>query len=227
MKIGFLYTFIGTVAFAYGVQDFTMRWLMCWLGLAYLLAGAAYLGLGWRIFGKKPNGRLSIYAQIALLPYFLITWAIWYAMRVFRNEPPYHQVLPDLYVGRRLLYNEYPDDFDSVLDLTSEFNEPEGVLARHRYYSLPILDGRGISETTLVSVLQKIFQEDRVLFIHCAEGHGRTGMVAAAAILLKGVADQPEEAIRLVQNERPKVRLNREQTRTVIAAWELISKGTA
>ena len=224
MKIGFLYTLIGTLAVAYGLQEWTVRWLLCWFGLAYFLVGVAYLGASSRIFGKKPNGKLSIYAQMALFPHLLITWAIWYAMRIFRKEPRYHQMLPDLYVGRRLLSNEYPDKFEAVLDLTSEFSEPKAVLARHDYYSLPILDGCGISELTLVTQLRNIFAEDRVLFIHCAEGHGRTGMVAAAAMLLKGIADQPEAAIRFVQNRRPKVRLNQEQTRTVIATWELIQK---
>ena len=154
---------------------------------------------------------------MALFPYLSITGAIWYAMRIFRKEPPYHQVLPDLYVGRRLLSKEYPEHFDAVLDLTSEFNEPKAVLTRYDYYSLPILDGCGISVPTLITQLIKIFEEHRVLFIHCAEGHGRTGMVAAAAILLKGISDQPEAAIRFVQDRRPKVRLNKEQTRTVIA----------
>jgi protein-tyrosine phosphatase len=224
MKIGFLYTLIGTLAAAYGLQDWTVRWLLCWFGLAYLMVGAAYLGKSSRILGKKPNGKLSICAQMALFPYLSITWVIWYAMRIFRKEPPYHQVLPDLYVGRRLLSNEYPDNFNAVLDLTSEFNEPRAVLTRYDYYSLPILDGCGISDLTLITQLRKIFEEDRVLFIHCAEGHGRTGMVAAAAMLLKGIADQPEAAIRFVQNRRPKVRLNQEQTRTVIAAWKIIQK---
>jgi protein-tyrosine phosphatase len=123
-----------------------------------------------------------------------------------------------------LLSKEYPDKFDAVLDLTSEFNEPAEVLTRHDYYSLPILDGCGISELSLVTQLKNIFEEDRVLFIHCAEGHGRTGMVAAAAMLLKGIADQPEAAIRFVQDRRPKVRLNQEQTRAVTAAWEHIQE---
>ena len=222
MKIGFLYALIGTFAVACGLQDWTVRWLLCWFGLAYLLVGAAYLGTNSRIFGKKPNGKLSIYAQIALFPYLSITWAIWYAMRIFRQEPPYNQMLPDLYVGRRLLANEYPDKFDAVFDLTSEFSEPKAVLARHDYFSLPILDGCGISELALITQLRKIFEEDRVLSIHCAEGHGRSGMVAAAAMLLKGIADQPEAAIRYVQNRRPRVRLNQEQRRTVVAAWEHI-----
>jgi protein-tyrosine phosphatase len=222
MKIGFLYTSIGTLAAAYGLQEWTARWLLCWFGFAYLMVGAAYLVRNSQILGKQPNGKLSFYAQMALFPYLSITWAIWYAMRIFRKEPPYHQVLPDLFVGRRLLSKEYPDKFDAVLDLTSEFSEPKAVLARHDYYSLPILDGCGISELTLVTQLKEIFEEDRVLFIHCAEGHGRTGMVAAAAMLLKGIADQPEAAIRFVQNRRPKVRLNQEQKRTVIAAWNFI-----
>ena len=225
MKIGFLYTFIGALAIAYGAQDWTVRWLMCWFGLTYLLVGTAYLGASSRILGKKPNGKLSILAQMALLPYLSITWAIWYTIRFFKREPAYHQLLPELYVGRRLLSQEYPDYFDSVLDLTSEFNEPKEVLAQHGYYSLPILDGCGMSETTLVSKLREILEAGRVLFIHCAEGHGRTGMVAAVAILLKGVADQPEEAIRFVQNRRPKVRLTSEQKRTVRAAWKLIQEG--
>ena len=224
MKPAFLFTIVGTLAIAYGVQDLTVGWLMCWVGLAYLLVSAAYLGVGPRIFGKKPNGRLSIYAQLALFPYLLITWTVWYALRVFRKEPPYHQVLQDLYIGRRLLSGEYPNGFDSVLDLTCEFNEPNAVVARHRYYSLPILDACGATDANLLLQLQKIIDEAGVLFIHCAEGHGRTGMVAAVALLLKGVANQPEEAMRFIQNRRPKVRLSHEQTRTVSEVWKSMQR---
>jgi protein-tyrosine phosphatase len=224
MKTAFLFTIVGTLAIAYGLQDLTVGWLMCWVGLAYLLVSAAYLGVGPSIFGKKPNGRLSIYAQLALFPYLLITWMVWYALRVFRTEPPYHQVLQDLYVGRRLLSSEYPNGLDSVLDLTCEFNEPKAVVARHRYYSLPILDACGVSDTNVALQLQEIIDEAGVLFIHCAEGHGRTGMVAAVALLLKGVANQPEEAIRFIQNRRPKVRLSHEQMRTVNAVWKSMQK---
>jgi protein-tyrosine phosphatase len=47
--------------------------------------------------------------------------------------------------------------------------------------------------------------------IHCAQGHGRTGLVASAVLLVSGKAQTAADAIAMVQSVRPGVDLNREQ----------------
>jgi protein-tyrosine phosphatase len=56
------------------------------------------------------------------------------------------------------------------------------------------------------------------IYIHCAQGHGRTGMFAAAVLLSSGQAATPEEALRLVTSARPGVRLSGDQWLTLRAA---------
>jgi len=52
------------------------------------------------------------------------------------------------------------------------------------------------------------------VYIHCAQGHGRTGTVAAAVLVEKGLAATPEGAIEMIEmltRARPKLTLARNQ----------------
>ena len=53
------------------------------------------------------------------------------------------------------------------------------------------------------------------VYIHCAQGHGRTGTVAAAVLVAKGIHSTPEAAIDALQRVRPKLALNRTQLQFV------------
>jgi protein-tyrosine phosphatase len=44
-----------------------------------------------------------------------------------------------------------------------------------------------------------------------AQGHGRTGLVAAAVLIAKGMADNNEAALAIRKTSRPKIDLNRQQ----------------
>jgi hypothetical protein len=49
------------------------------------------------------------------------------------------------------------------------------------------------------------------MFIHSAQGHGRTGMLAVALLLEKGSSDSVEQALNMLQARRPKLRVNSAQ----------------
>jgi protein-tyrosine phosphatase len=51
------------------------------------------------------------------------------------------------------------------------------------------------------------------IFIHCAQGHGRTGLFALAVLLHSGAVGSLEEGLRFLTAARPGIRLNREQRR--------------
>ena len=48
-------------------------------------------------------------------------------------------------------------------------------------------------------------------FVHCAQGHGRTGLFALALLLRRGSVQTIEDGVGLLRRLRPAVRLNREQ----------------
>jgi hypothetical protein len=145
------------------------------------------------LFGKRPDGSRALAASVILLPYTIVALVVWRIQSMVLREAAFHEVNEQLIVARRLLGHEMPSDVEMVLDLTSEFRDPAAIRTRAGYRCLPVLDGGSISAEELIPALQRLVpsQGKRVL-IHCANGHGRTGMAGAAWLLLHGYAQTAE-----------------------------------
>ena len=126
-----------------------------------------------------------------------------------KRENVFDRIDDRLIVGRRLLAGELPE-VDIVIDLTCELNERSAVRGP-RYLSLPILDANVPEPGQLDQWIEQIAEETGTLYVHCAEGHGRTGLFAAALLLRRGQAKSAEQALEILQASRPGVRLNRKQ----------------
>ncbi len=122
---------------------------------------------------------------------------------------------PGLYVGRRAFAGELPKDVRAVADLTAEFAEPREVRDGRRYLCLPTLDDSVPPETEFREFVQAILSEPGPTYVHCAEGHGRSGMVAAALLVSKGLATDVEDAVAQLPKARPGIRLNERQAALV------------
>lgn len=79
------------------------------------------------------------------------------------------------------------------------------------YRAFPILDAHVPASAELDHLLQHV--GSKRVFVHCAQGHGRTGLVAAAILLARSEAASVAEAIQILQTSRPKLRLNTAQER--------------
>jgi hypothetical protein len=185
--------------------------LLLWPALSCLTLALAYAGAGARILGKQPDGTMRLPALALLLPYLLLTWSVWHLARWVSREPPHAEVAPGLRIGRRLLPGELPPDTGTVLDLTSEFIEPQGIREACRYVGLPILDASTLPVAEVIPVLRELAGLSVPLYVHCAQGHGRTGMIAAALLLARRQAPDVPAALALVRRARPGVRLSRAQ----------------
>ncbi|MCZ6918573.1 MAG: dual specificity protein phosphatase family protein [Gemmatimonadetes bacterium] len=192
-----------------------LRWLLVWPATSFAGVGIAYAGVGAGLFGKQPDGSLRLVSVAVLLPYLLLAWFVWHIARVLKREEPFDSLIPGVFIGRRLLAHEYPEEIRSVVDLTCEFAEPLQVRACRPYRAFPILDASTPSTESLLDVVRHIAESGQGVFIHCAEGHGRTGLVAAALLLSLGHADTPERAMAMVQQRRPQALLNTVQQRAV------------
>ena len=53
------------------------------------------------------------------------------------------------------------------------------------------------------------------IYIHCAEGHGRTGLFAAALLVKLGYFNTVDDALEFVKSKRHLVRLGRRQLATL------------
>ncbi|MEM9365627.1 MAG: hypothetical protein AAGD07_06485 [Planctomycetota bacterium] len=79
------------------------------------------------------------------------------------------------------------------------------------YLCFPMVDGSGASPDKLRTLAAEIIELPSLVSIQCAQGHRRTGLVAAAGFLLSGKAQTDEEAIAMIQSVRSEVELNRMQ----------------
>lgn len=186
-------------------------WILAWPAIACLLVALAYAGAGPAVFGKRPDGRLAWWAQVLLLPYLAFTFAIWKIKRKISKEDYYNEVVPGLWVGRRVLGDELPAGVGLIVDVAAEFAEPTSALARCDYRSFPILNYSAPRPAALQALAAELRDYPGGLYIHCAQGHGRSATVAAAILLARGLAKTPEEAEAMVVKTRPKVHLEASQ----------------
>jgi protein-tyrosine phosphatase len=221
MKFALLFIFI---AFAIAYPAFQRGgavWLMAWPALSFMLAGLAYAGLGPRVFGKRLDGTLSPVWLPMSLPFLMVVWSLWHARRAISRSSCVHEVAPGLWLGRRLGPHELPEGVTTVVDLTAEFWEPADVRIGRRYICLPTLDATCSDEREFRQVLDHIAATKETVFIHCAQGLGRSASLAAALLIQKGLASDVADAERRLAASRPGVRLTPCQRRLV----ECVTRG--
>jgi protein-tyrosine phosphatase len=195
-------------------------WVLLWPALCFLLVGTAYAGLGPRLFGKRSDGRMNFWAVILLLPYLLITWGTWHLLRLLSREDCWNEIAPGLFMGRRGYPSELPAGITLVVDLTCEFPEPRGICEGREYLCLPILDASSPDETALRGLIERIAAWSGTVYVHCAQGHGRSGLVMAAVLLARNLAPDAAEAVQQIKRVRPKVRLTKAQRELLLRLQE-------
>ncbi|SPE51104.1 Dual specificity protein phosphatase [Verrucomicrobia bacterium] len=213
--MSYLNTLIGVLLIAVGLFEGGWVVLAIWLGGDFLVLGIAHAVGAHGVFGKRPDGSLPLWSWVAFLPLLINTYVIWHLIQLFSREAVKHAVTDQLVVGRRLLASELDEDFDNYVDLTAEFSEPRAIRRCAAYRSFPILDAGAPTPAALAEEVACL--RPGKTFIHCAQGHGRTGLFALAILLKSGKARTPEEGLRMLQKARRGIRLNRAQRRCVEA----------
>ena len=198
--------------------------LKLWGSLALGVVGLGYAGVGPRIFGKVSDGRMRPLNVLLLAPYLLLLWSVWHLSRALRREPPFHELVDGIIIGRRLLPGEYPEGIESVVDLTAEFPESSRIRQGRNYWTFPILDGSPSTPEALEQVARAIMDLPGDVYIHCAEGHGRTALVATSLLLARGDVRSADEAVALVLERRPLARMNASQRKVVDEVAESYSR---
>ncbi len=178
--------------------------LLLWPAASLAIVAAAYAWGGAGLLGKD-DGTLSLPAGLVLAPYRFGALAFVRFRALF--DAPWHEVAPNLLVGRLLTRREARRAIDegvvAVLDLTAEFAETPTLL-RLPYLNLPVLDLTAPRPAELRRAARFIERHRRrgKVYVHCALGYGRSACVAAAVVLAAGEADRVAPAIRLVRSAR-------------------------
>jgi len=183
-----------------------------WIGVSFGLVAFAYSSESTRPFAKRSNGKIPFWSKLINLPYFAFTKCVWHLYRILKSEGPFNEVDEKLVVGRRLRASEnLPAGIDHYIDLTAEMEDPSAIRSSDAYRCFPILDGGVPSVASLLAFLGQLKPDDRV-YVHCAQGHGRTGQVAAAILLMReGCSGDVREVVAGLQKGRPGIGLSGEQ----------------
>lgn len=220
MKYGILFSTVSLLLVITAISRGGWYLFCLWPAISFAVVASGYLYFGPCVYGKSAQGTLSPFNQLLLLPYLVYLWAAWYLLRLIKQETAYDQLSDSIYIGRRLLGREFPSHMEHVIDLTCEFSEPK-PLRDANYHSFQVLDGFVPSPEQLDLWVTEAATFSGDIYIHCAEGHGRTGLFAAALLVKKGQFQSVEEALSFVKSKRPLVRLGRRQ-QAVLAAIQPI-----
>lgn len=200
--------------------------------LGYVAVSSIFTGIcyGAKALGGEPEELIDgegflhdIGVPLMVMPYTLLGMGIMAFERMLSREPYADEVAPRLWVGKAPLFWERPTvrarAVTAVLNMCYEFRDMAGLRrAQLAYRRLPVLDGTAPSLERLEEAVEWCVEQldaGHTVLVHCAQGHGRSATVAAAVILHRGIASSPEEAVRLMQSVRPRVRLSSHQTRVL------------
>jgi len=187
--------------------------LLHWFTLSGFTLAAGYAGLGARVFAKRADGTIPLPVKVLHFPFLLYTRAVWHLIVLVSRENATDEVTPHLILGRRLRRHERLDGVDHTIDLTAEFEDPKVIRESPGYLAVPVLDGSVPRREDLDAILSKA--SGGVAYVHCAQGHGRTGTVAVVMLIARGEAASVEAAMERIKKARPGVRLNSAQRRFV------------
>jgi hypothetical protein len=174
----------------------------------------AYAILSPGLFLKRADGRLHPTSWVVLSPLHAANQVKLRVVRALRSDRPFDEIQPGLFLGRRLAGREAGlTNFRTVLDLTSEFTEPEALRGASNYLCLPVLDHTPptLEQIRQALVFLKAHQGDAPILVHCAFGRGRSALVVAAFLIQQGKATNAADAVTQLQRARPGVKLNSAQ----------------
>jgi hypothetical protein len=167
------------------------------------------------IVGKTTTGDINSLLVTINFPWLLITWVIWEIQAKLSSEDLINQIAgTNIYIGCYPKYSEI-DQFDLVIDLTAEFCSHKGQAKT--YLGVPNLDGmplRNVVFPTGMTLGSKIF-------IHCAQGHGRTATYTSLLLAHLGIARSQIEALSLILNSRPAAQPAKLQIRQISTNHDL------
>lgn len=213
MKIGILFIITGILLANYAItcQSLFLSVILIWSSVSFGLVGFSYLFNTTLLFGKNREGKQNIINIFILLPYLLYLWGTWHCLRLFKSENAIDRIDENLFIGRRLFRDELPENIDTVVDLTCEFSEDRLIVNKTDYHNFQILDASVPKYDELAKFIDELRKSDNRIFIHCAEGHGRTALVASLLLIAKGKANTLNEAYDMLKIKRPLVKLNSAQ----------------
>jgi hypothetical protein len=173
---------------------------------------------------KTPRGRVRWLIRFFCWPYLFFEWQSWRRYRGRGREPLFEEVREGLFLGARITPNDLAAlrraGISAVLDAMAEWSAPPGLTndPAFLYAVIPALDGTAPTPAEIeqgARFLETALAAGRKALVHCTFGHGRSAVMAAAALMVMGDAATPDEAIGILKKLKRKIWLSREQKRAL------------
>jgi protein-tyrosine phosphatase len=186
--------------------------LAAWLSFDLFVLAAVYIFQMPTVFGKTRRGSMRPIPAILMMPFLLTAWTVWWLQKSLLREPPWHEVAPGTFVGRRCRPAEFPPNTSTVIDCTAEFPTNRAARRSLRWLSIPVLDGCAPTWKDCLAACDFVEEAaNSAVFVYCANGHGRSVTVAAVLLIRRGLSRTPQAAVEAITRCRPKASLNVEQ----------------
>lgn len=135
-------------------------------------------------FLHKQQGRHPVWVWLLYAPYLSLYWLTW-RLVCWRERamPPCRQILPHVWVGRRLASHEVallPAELE-IIDLSGELAETAGLQGRvYQHWPLPDLVLASSEQMApILAAIQRRLHAGASVYIHCAMGYQRSQQIAA------------------------------------------------
>jgi hypothetical protein len=210
---------------AAGQGVWTVAALEAWAAVGSVAVAVAY-GLkaaGFAVEDAARHPRWSRPWRFALFPYRVIGGLTLGLASRFGRERAMDEVAPGLFVGRFPTRAERQRmgqaGIGAVLGLCAEFPPLKDYGPSIAFAYVPILDAspptvRQFGEALVWIAAMR--SEGRSVLVHCAQGHGRSAIVAASALCRLGISSDLDAAIDRVRAARPRSRPSESQRRAAL-----------
>lgn len=222
MLLGCIFLLFSLACVLHAIAHGGWHWLALWPAGSFLIMAVAYFGGGPRLLGKRHNGRLHPVALSVHAPYLLLTWLVFHIVTTLRGSRDASEVTRGLWLGRRPMLRDVPIGTTLIADMTCEFSAVRGLDEACAYIALPTLDNSAPPLAGLLAFVRRIAAHEGVVYLHCAQGHGRSALVAACVLIARGKAKDPESALAMIRKVRPRIRLTRGQMKRLREAAEAL-----
>lgn len=101
-------------------------------------------------------------------------------------------------------------------DISLEEDRLDAPFGVDIYVWIPVVDGTAPTHNQLsfgAESIEKLVSQNRNIYVHCKNGHGRAPTLVSAYLIRKGYG--PTEAIKFIASKRPSIHLHKSQTKSL------------